>query len=89
MSETKKSFDDLHESMWIRSLRAQVEGLNRKPEVSIREEVHLTMDLGDARRLLAILDLARDLIPHRPPYRDANQEIIDEAYLLATGAMEG
>lgn len=89
MSETKKSFDDLHESMWIRSLRAQVEALNRKPEVSIREEVHLTMDLGDARRLLAILDLARDLIPASHGYRDRNQEIIDEAWMLAVGTEEG
>lgn len=83
------SENEIRESIWIRSLRGQVEGLNRKPEVSIREEVHLTMDLGQARRLLAILDLARDLIPPSHGYRDRNQEIIDEAWMLAVGTEEG
>jgi hypothetical protein len=79
--DPSRSDPERRESLWIKALRAEVGRLNDEG-ANIWTDVNVKLCLGDARRLLWLLDLARkDGIPHRA--------VSEEAYLLATGAMEG
>lgn len=79
------------ESRWINSLREQIEHLD-KLDANIWSNVTVTVCLGDARRLLYILDLVRGLepLPYQIPRNMSNDQMIClELGMLADGTMEG
>lgn len=81
------------EDRWIKELRKQRDRLMKETGGDVWAELDLKICLGDANRLLYILDLVRGLEDPDPVPANENRSTFEiageEAYLLATGAMEG
>jgi hypothetical protein len=83
----------VRESRWIKQLRSEIERRDAETSGDIWASVTVRLELGSARRLLYILDLVRELEEPCPcpanEGRNLNEIAGEEAYLLATGAIEG